>query len=63
MELKGKSVLVIGGTGFLGSHIVEELLGGAVGEVVVFDNSARGKAEYFKHKLGVLPVRHLPTWR
>jgi UDP-glucose 4-epimerase len=45
-SLKGTKVLVIGGAGFIGSHVVAELLKTDVGEVVVYDNFARGKREY-----------------
>ena len=51
MELKGKSVLVVGGAGFIGSHVVEELLKSDVGKVVVYDNFTRGKAEYLSSSL------------
>jgi UDP-glucose 4-epimerase len=43
MEIKGKRVLVIGGAGFIGSHVVSELLKHDVKEVVIYDNYARGK--------------------
>lgn len=43
MDIKGKKILVIGGAGFIGSHVVAELLKTEVGEVVVYDNLARGK--------------------
>lgn len=42
MKLDGKRVLVIGGAGLIGSHLVDELLLTDVGEVVVYDNFARG---------------------
>ena len=45
MDLKGKRILVIGGAGLIGSHIVEQLLGTDVGEVVVYDNFVRGRLE------------------
>ncbi|MFH1739122.1 MAG: NAD-dependent epimerase/dehydratase family protein [bacterium] len=38
-------VVVIGGAGFIGSHIVEDLLKENVREVVVYDNFTRGKRE------------------
>jgi UDP-glucose 4-epimerase len=43
MELNGLKVLVIGGAGFIGSHVVAELLRTDVAKVVVYDNLTRGK--------------------
>ncbi|MBW2285809.1 MAG: SDR family NAD(P)-dependent oxidoreductase, partial [Deltaproteobacteria bacterium] len=45
MDIRGKRVLVIGGAGLIGSHVVEELLKEDVGEVVVYDNFCRGCLE------------------
>ena len=44
-------IIVTGGAGFIGSHVVEELLKGDVGKVVVYDNFTRGKAEYLSSSL------------
>jgi UDP-glucose 4-epimerase len=44
MNLDGSRVLVIGGAGFVGSHIVDHLTREPVREVVVLDNLVRGKA-------------------
>lgn len=43
MDLNEKNILVIGGAGFIGSHVVSELLKTDVCQVVVFDNFTRGK--------------------
>jgi nucleoside-diphosphate-sugar epimerase len=42
MDVRGKRLLVIGGAGLIGSHLVDELLSTDAGEIVVFDNFARG---------------------
>jgi UDP-glucose 4-epimerase len=41
-DIRGKNILVIGGAGFIGSHVVDELLKEDVGQVIVYDNFARG---------------------
>jgi UDP-glucose 4-epimerase len=51
MNLKGKRFLVIGGAGFIGSHVVTELLKEDVAEVVIFDNYARGKLTNISEQL------------
>jgi UDP-glucose 4-epimerase len=43
MDLAGKHVVVIGGAGFIGSHVVNELLSTSVGRVTIYDNFTRGK--------------------
>lgn len=51
MELKNSKILVIGGAGFIGSFVVSELLKEPVGQVVVYDNFARGQKEYLEEQL------------
>lgn len=45
MNLSGKKVLVIGGAGLIGSHVVDELLDTDVAEIVIYDNFCRGTKE------------------
>lgn len=51
MKLEGKRFLVIGGAGFIGSHVVEQLLQEDVAEVVVYDNFTRGDKLYLASSL------------
>jgi len=51
MELKDGRFLVIGGAGFIGSHIVDQLLQEGVSEVRIYDNFARGTKENIKEAL------------
>jgi UDP-glucose 4-epimerase len=51
MEIKNAKILVIGGAGFIGSFVVSELLKEDVGEVIIYDNFARGKKEYLTNQL------------
>lgn len=48
MNISGKKILVIGGAGFIGSHVVAELLKTDVGEVLIYDNFARGKRSHIE---------------
>jgi UDP-glucose 4-epimerase len=43
MRISGGRFLVIGGAGFIGSHVVRHLLEGGAAKVVIYDNFARGK--------------------
>ena len=44
-HLKGKRVLITGGAGFVGSHIVDLLSNEGCAEIVVVDNMMRGRTE------------------
>ncbi len=41
-SIQGARVLLIGGAGFIGSHVVDELLKEDVAEIVIYDNFSRG---------------------
>lgn len=43
MKLQGKSVMVTGGAGFIGSHLVDAIIAESPSEVVVVDNLSLGK--------------------
>ena len=43
MNLKGKSIMVTGGAGFIGSHLVDRLIGEEPKKIVVVDNLFLGK--------------------
>src|SRR4030042_5568434 len=51
MDITGKKILVIGGAGLIGSHVVEELLKEDVNEVIVYDNFCRGTLENLEEAL------------
>ncbi len=46
-EIKNKKIIVTGGLGFIGSHIVEELY--QDNEVTIIDNESTGKIDNIKH--------------
>ncbi len=43
--MNGAKILVIGGAGFIGSHLVRQLLSESAGNVLIYDNFSRGKME------------------
>ena len=45
MDIRGKRLVVIGGAGLIGSHIVDRLTREDVAEIVIYDNFARGVLE------------------
>lgn len=51
MNIDHKRFLVIGGAGFIGSHIVDQLLKNDVKEVIIFDNFTRGTRQNIYYAL------------
>ena len=51
MQIKDKRFLVIGGAGFIGSHLVEQLLAKGAALVRVYDNFARGTSANLQQAL------------
>jgi UDP-glucose 4-epimerase len=51
MDLKDKRLLVIGGAGFIGSHIIEQLTETDVGEIIIYDNFFRGRQDNLRKAL------------
>lgn len=51
MDLNGKRLLLIGGAGLIGSHIVDELLKTDVKEIIIYDNFFRGSMDNIKEAM------------
>ena len=51
MDLRGKRLLVIGGAGLVGSHLVEQLTETDAGEIIIYDNFYRGRRENLREAL------------
>jgi nucleoside-diphosphate-sugar epimerase len=45
MDIRGKKVVVVGGAGLIGSHVVDALAKTDVGQIVIYDNFVRGRTE------------------
>jgi UDP-glucose 4-epimerase len=57
VDLQDRRIAVIGGAGFIGSHIVDQLLQERVAEVVIVDNFVRGTRANIERALGDPRVR------
>jgi UDP-glucose 4-epimerase len=51
MNISGSRILVIGGAGLIGSHVVDELIKEDVNEIVIYDNFCRGRIENIEDAL------------
>ncbi len=45
MDITGKKIVVVGGAGLIGSHLVDQLVASDVGEILIYDNFVRGRHE------------------
>lgn len=57
MDLRGKHVLVTGGAGFVGSHIIDLLVDEGCRDIVAIDNLVRGRADNLAAAMRRGPVR------
>jgi UDP-glucose 4-epimerase len=55
-SLKGATVLVTGGAGLIGSHIVDRLIDRRAGEIRVLDNLVRGRLDNLEHAMSRRPI-------
>ncbi len=56
MVIRDKTLLVTGGAGLIGSHVVDQLIRKEAGRIVVFDNFVRGRRENLEWALANGPV-------
>ena len=57
VPIDGSKVLVTGGAGTIGSHVVDQLVSRGAAEIVVLDNLVRGRLSNLDHALAEGPVR------
>jgi len=60
MEFTNKRILVIGGAGLIGSHVVDLLTKTDVAEIIIYDNLFRGRVENLKDALKDPRVKFYP---
>jgi UDP-glucose 4-epimerase len=51
MDIRGSRILVIGGAGLIGSHVVDELVNEDVKEIIIYDNFCRGTIKNLEEAL------------
>src|SRR3954453_14028703 len=56
-DLRDQKVVVLGGAGLIGSHVIERLLDEPVAQIVVYDNFTRGRMENLEPALRYPRVR------
>ena len=59
--IKGSSILITGGAGFIGSHIIDKLLEKEVGKIIIYDDFSRGKRENVLIKDNIIVVEKCIT--
>jgi UDP-glucose 4-epimerase len=57
MDLNSKRLMVIGGAGLVGSHIVDQLIHESISEIIVYDNFVRGRPENLAEAMQCPKVR------
>ena len=60
MKLKNKKILVIGGAGLIGSHVVDQLTHTDVSEIIIYDNMFRGRMDNLNESLKDKRVKIYP---
>jgi len=61
MDLAGKKLLLVGGSGLIGSHTTDRLLKEDVAEIRIFDNFSRGRIENLESALRDPRVKIFPS--
>jgi len=49
VNIKGSNILITGGAGFIGSHLVDDVLSAGADNVIIFDNFSSGRNENISH--------------
>lgn len=50
MEIKDKNVLITGGAGFIGSHLVDRIIKEKAKNIIIYDNFSTGNKEFIQNK-------------